>query len=578
MFDRNTIIALVVVGLMLLLLPTYYKWIAPPAPEPTQTPQAPANPTPSDSAKLVDPVKTATLDSSPIPHPSSPDSAPLRPYVREQVRVETPLYAMTLGSDGRISSCVLKSYQYKSGGDVKLHQIAASLDSAIGFVDLDLGPRNITSLTNLYFESSKPQLTVTTGRDSIELVSTDNQGRRLYLYYVIDSERYGFALNIRTSGYVQTDTREFNLSWKGGVPTTEPDPQSDHEFGGAYAMIGEELENISLGSDPKAEVVATGRTSYVATRSKYFIAALIPQAPAAGAELRAYTRNPSDKYVPHVYSATLRMPWESVDIAQRVEVYWGPIKEDNLKVYDVGLEDTMNWGWAIVKPFSKSVLWLLIFLGGFIKNYGIVIIIFSVVVKVLLWPLTRKSQIAMKRMSALKPELEELKEKHAKNPAALNKAMMALYKERGANPAAGCIPMLLQMPILYGLFIVFRSTIEFRQAPFLGWISDLSQPDFLFTLPFSIPLYGAGVGLLPIVMGVSQFYMSRATMSDPNQKAMLYIMPVMMTVLFNNFPSGLTLYYTLFNIWAIVEQQLIKLPVVATAPYTIEDKPQKKKK
>lgn len=585
MFDRNTIIALVVVGLMLLLLPTYYKWIAPPAPEPTQTTQAPAKPTPSDTSVVAaaSPVPVGMAadsrpDSTPIPHPSSPDSAPLRPYVREQVRVETPLYAMTLGSDGRISSCVLKSYQYKSGGDVKLHQIAASLDSAIGFVDLDLGPRNITSLTNLYFESSKPQLTVTTGRDSIELVSTDNQGRRLYLYYIIDSERYGFALNIRTSGYVQTDTREFNLSWKGGVPTTEPDPQSDHEFGGAYAMIGEELENISLGSDPKAEVVATGRTSYVATRSKYFIAALIPQAPAAGAELRAYTRNPSDKYVPHVYSATLRMPWESVDIAQRVEIYWGPIKEDNLKVYDVGLEDTMNWGWAIVKPFSKSVLWLLIFLGGFIKNYGIVIIIFSVVVKVLLWPLTRKSQIAMKRMSALKPELEELKEKHAKNPAALNKAMMALYKERGANPAAGCIPMLLQMPILYGLFIVFRSTIEFRQAPFLGWISDLSQPDFLFTLPFSIPLYGAGVGLLPIVMGVSQFYMSRATMSDPNQKAMLYIMPVMMTVLFNNFPSGLTLYYTLFNIWAIVEQQLIKLPVVATAPYTIEDKAQKKKK
>jgi YidC/Oxa1 family membrane protein insertase len=154
---------------------------------------------------------------------------------------------------------------------------------------------------------------------------------------------------------------------------------------------------------------------------------------------------------------------------------------------------------------------------------------------------------------------------------------MELYKERGVNPAAGCIPMLLQMPILYGLFIVFRSTIEFRQAPFLGWISDLSQPDTILHLPFSIPLYGSGVGLLPIVMGVSQFYMSRATMSDPNQKAMLYIMPVMMTVLFNNFPSGLTLYYTLFNIWAIVEQRMIKLPDVATAQYTIEDKPKKRK-
>jgi YidC/Oxa1 family membrane protein insertase len=237
----------------------------------------------------------------------------------------------------------------------------------------------------------------------------------------------------------------------------------------------------------------------------------------------------------------------------------------------------MNWGWAIIKPFSHAMLWLLITMHKYISNYGIVVIIFSILIKVVLWPLTRKSQISMKKMSALQPEVKRLKEFHAKNPQAANKAMMDLYKERGVNPAAGCIPILFQMPLLYGFFIIFRSTIEFRQAPFVGWITDLSQPDVIAHLGFSIPLYGSAVALLPLVMGVSQFFMSKRTMTDPNQKAMIYVMPVFMTLLFNRFPSGLTLYYTLYNLFTIFEQRLIKLPdfTVPEAP-TVESNDKKK--
>jgi YidC/Oxa1 family membrane protein insertase len=167
----------------------------------------------------------------------------------------------------------------------------------------------------------------------------------------------------------------------------------------------------------------------------------------------------------------------------------------------------------------------------------------------------------MKKMAALQPEIKALRDKHKSNPQAMNKAIMALYKEKGVNPAAGCIPLLLQMPLLYGLFIVFRSTIEFRQAPFLLWISDLSRPDYVLELPFAIPLYGAAVAILPLIMGVTQFVMSLRTVTDPNQKMMAYIMPIFMTLIFNQFPSGLTLYYTLYNIWALLEQRYIKLPV-----------------
>jgi YidC/Oxa1 family membrane protein insertase len=584
-FDRNTLIALVMVGLILLGLPYYYKLIAPPAP-PVET-----------VIEQVDTVKTkplenvgdeqmkapkqdeAKLDSSFILHPSSLDSTPpTRPYTPELVEIETPLFKMLIGSDGRPTSYVLEEYNIKNGPPVNLHAMATAKDSAIGTWDMDLGPRNVASLRALHFDPSTPRLFVPSGRDSVELNYTSQTGQRITIYYVVDSEKYGFDLNIVCTGFEIPDTREYKLTWQGGVPTTEPDPRSDHEFGGTYAQVGEELENSQLGSDPKVEFSATGRTSFIAARSKYFIAALVPQTPAAGADMHGYTRAAGEATVPQHYYATLRMPWEGPRVESRVHVYWGPIKKENLEVFNVGLENTMNWGWAIVKPFSLIVLWLLKFFGTFISNYGIVIILFSLIVKVALWPLTRKSQIAMKKMAALKPELEALKEKHAKNPQALNGAMMALYKERGVNPAAGCIPMLFQMPILYGLFIIFRSTIEFRQAPFFGWISDLSQPDIIFHLPFSIPMYGAGVGLLPIVMGISQFFMSKATLTDPNQKAMIYIMPVMMVLLFNMFPSGLTLYYTLFNLWAIVEQKLIKLPVPIPEAVVVEDKPKKKKK
>jgi YidC/Oxa1 family membrane protein insertase len=133
---------------------------------------------------------------------------------------------------------------------------------------------------------------------------------------------------------------------------------------------------------------------------------------------------------------------------------------------------------------------------------------------------------------------------------------MKLYKEHGINPLGGCLPMLLQLPLLGALFIVFRSTIQLRGASFIpGWITDLSRPDTLFTLPFSLPLYGDQFNLLPILMAASMIFQSKMTMQDPKQKAMVYLMPVFMLLIFNKFPSGLNLYYTLFNVLTIIQQK-----------------------
>ena len=148
----------------------------------------------------------------------------------------------------------------------------------------------------------------------------------------------------------------------------------------------------------------------------------------------------------------------------------------------------------------------------------------------------------------------------------MNQEIMALYKEKGVNPLGGCLPMLLQMPLLFSLFVVFKSTIEFRGAEFIFWISDLSQPDIIFNLPFTLPLYGGHVAILPVLMGVSIFLTQRMSMAtmDPAQKPMMYIMNVFFVLLFNQFPSGLNLYYTTYNILNYFQQRSIRMQSAST--------------
>ncbi|HIB05369.1 MAG TPA: membrane protein insertase YidC [Candidatus Marinimicrobia bacterium] len=219
----------------------------------------------------------------------------------------------------------------------------------------------------------------------------------------------------------------------------------------------------------------------------------------------------------------------------------------------------MNFGIAPIRPISKGVLWLLKFLHQFIPNYGLVLVLFSILIKIVVYPLTKKSYQSTKEMQAVQPLVAALREKHKKDPAKLNKATMALYKEHGVNPLGGCLPLLLQMPLLFALFQVFRSTIELRNAPFFWWIKDLSSPDIVYNLPFSLPLYGDHIAVLPIVMGFTMFLQQKMmpTQASGQQKFMSYFMTGFFILLFNNFPSGLNLYYTLFNVFTILQQKFL---------------------
>jgi YidC/Oxa1 family membrane protein insertase len=578
MFDRRTLITVVVVGLILLLLPYYYKLISPQKPASPQPTTQPA-PAAADTAKpAAAPAQPAAV--APVPAATSTTETSFfsdtNAVIVDYVTIETDIAEIQIASNACISEYNLKKYKTKTGKQVELHKPAALASPNVGLIDFDLGRANAKTISNKFFSVSKRTLNIQSGTDSVTFSASDSTGKQISITYVFIAGKYGFTVALKTSGLAVPETGEYKALWLGGVPLTE-DPTRDLQYCGAYARVGDDIEKITVGRDGRKEFTATGQSFFVAARSKYFIAAVIPQEPAAGVDIIGRTDAGHSRTSPQFYDLTLRTAWKD-RAAGRWTVYWGPIKYHNLQALNVGLEGTMNWGWQIIKPFSRGVLWMLTALGQVIPNYGIVIVLFSLMVKTVLWPLTRKSQISMKKMSALQPEIAALREQHKANPQALNKATMALYKERGVNPMSGCIPLLLQMPLLYALFIIFSTTIEFRQAPFMLWITDLSLPDVIYHLPFSIPMYGAGVAVLPLIMGITQFIMSKRTTTDPNQKMMVYIMPVFMTLIFNNFPSGLTLYYTLFNTLAIVEQNLIKLPDFTPSAVVVEDKKKKKLK
>jgi YidC/Oxa1 family membrane protein insertase len=256
------------------------------------------------------------------------------------------------------------------------------------------------------------------------------------------------------------------------------------------------------------------------------------------------------------------------------DVYVGPLDYDKMAAQrslanpevSLGIEKAVDLGYSWVRPLSRVVLKMLIWLHSFIPNYGLVIIVFSTFTNILFFPLTYKSTKSMRDMAALKPRIDALKEKYKDEPQKLSEATMRLYKEAGVNPLGGCLPLLLQMPIFFALYAVLFRTIELRGAPFVFWIKDLAQPDVVFNLPFSLPLIGSGIALLPIIMGVTSYFQAKQTAADPNQKMMTVIMPVVMTLIFFSFPSGLVLYWLTSNVLTIAQKFVLKpSPALAKA-------------
>jgi len=269
-------------------------------------------------------------------------------------------------------------------------------------------------------------------------------------------------------------------------------------------------------------------------------------------------------------STGLTIPFSGHNIEKYgMAFYFGPNKYNILNKLDNEMEEIIDLGWGIFGWINKiAVIPVFNFLGGFNMNYGIIILILTILLKLVLSPITYKTYLSSSKMRVLKPEITELNEKYKEDPMKKQQAMMSLYRETGVNPLSGCIPMLIQMPILFAMFRFFPASIELRQESFL-WADDLSTYDSILDLDFSIPFYGDHVSLFTLLMAASimlytkmnsQMSMGGATEGPmaAQMKVMMYIMPFMMLFFFNSYSAGLSYYYFLANIISILQTVLIR--------------------
>lgn len=480
--------------------------------------------------------------------------------------VETDLYVAEVTTrGGLIRKWELKEYKTWDGQPVQLVDFPKGGDLSLLFTSTD---GKLINTRNLTFASSLPPWYRVKLHDddslTIELAAYTVTGGRIVKRYTFYNTMYSFHASVVLENMEEVISGfEYQIVWETGIPFAEHNSVDEASFALAYAYSGKELVEIDAHSFTEPEKLSfTGLTDWVATRNKYFAVALIPQKKnSQGAYLEGIAEQLPDNGTKKNYSIGLLMPYKGAEDTQTtVTVFLGPLDFDIIKGYDVDLDQIMSLGAAwIIRPISEWVMIPLFqFLRSFIPNYGVVIIIFSIIIKIALHPLTKTSMKSMKKMQALQPMMEEIREKYKDDPQKMNRQIMQLYKDYGVNPAGGCLPMLLQLPILYALWSVFRSAIELRQAHFVWWITDLSIPDVIVSLPASIPLFGIkDVSGLALLMGITMFIQQKMTIKDPRQKMMVYLMPVMLTLLFNSFPAGLNLYYFVFNLLSIGQQMWV---------------------
>lgn len=479
---------------------------------------------------------------------------------REQIfTVETDHYIAELSTKGgTIKQWTLKDYKTWDMHPVQLvnsdkGDLSILLTTTDGKV---INTRNHFFMTQIPIGGKK----ILTGEDQyvVEMILNAKEGR-IVKKFAFKNGSYDFDADFlfeRMHNVVAN--YEYQILWESGVKYTEQNSIDESNSAAAYTFGGGELKEVnaaSFGDNPKED--PSGQTDWVAVRSKYFAAALLSEDKKAnGAYLEGMHLPAADNGAVEKYSVALKYPFKNgASESAKLKVYIGPMEFSTLKGYDRGLQEIMSLGWSLIRPITEYIfIPLFNFLHLIIPNYGLVIIVFSIIIKLALHPLTKTSMRSMRNMQKLQPMMQEIREKYKSDPQQMNMHVMKLYKDYGINPAGGCLPLLLQLPILYALYSLFTASIELRQASFMLWMTDLSVPDVLIPLPFSAPLIGNHLSGLTLAMGITMFVQQKQTVTDPTQKALVWMMPIMMTIMFNHFPSGLNLYYFVFNILSIGQQ------------------------
>jgi YidC/Oxa1 family membrane protein insertase len=558
--DRQSTIGFVLIFIVLVA----WMWLNSPQPKPKQPDNITKQEQGKDTVKVVQPKAQEQKETQQVDPYGKFFSA--RASGKEKIiSIETDNYSAEISSRGGvIRKWELKKFKTWDGQPVQLIDYMHRGDFTVLLTTSD---GRVINTKELYFDvitsSSHVQLEGSFEFEATFILQATNGGQLVKKMKFRNGE-YGFETEIQllNLGSVVSNF-QYEVAWEHGIRYAERNSVDESSFAAAYAFTANELTEIDASKvDQKIQKEISGGIDWVATRNKYFAVALIPVGTVSeGAYLEGTRIALPDNGSLESYGISLKMPYKGEQSEKSIfKLFLGPLQHGELKSYGTSLEKIMSLGWAwLIRPISEYIM-LPIFtaIHYVIPNWGLVIIIFSILIKVALHPLSKTQMKSMKKMQKLQPLMDEMREKYKDDPQKMNQSIMNLYKEYGVNPAGGCLPLLLQMPIMYALYSVFRGAIELRQASFVGWITDLSIPDVIYRLSFKLPLIGIqDISGIAVLMGVTMFFQTKMTTKDPRQKAMVWMMPIMMTFLFNGFPAGLNLYYTVFNILSIGQQLLI---------------------
>jgi len=545
--DRKTLTGFILIGAILLLWPSYLELVSPS--EKTQE-------------ELIVPKQdfvekyTEQKDAS----QSEAKNETLGEIATSIVEVDAGLFVTKISNTGGGSfvSYELKDHLKESESSLNLIDVNNPKNLSVSFIDQS---GSVVVLDNNWILSSGSSTELNKNNPSSTLsYYTLYNGKRVTKNITINFNSYNVGVEVDLRN-IKTESLDgkYNLSWYGGLPESEG--KQDAMF--MEGLVGQagNIESFRVGSAgffgssdtstiERESKKFVGQSDFVGYRTKYFGVFFVPQK----TDVVEITKYPSVERAAVDISVSQDINFD------KNTLFLGPLDYGKVSNLNVGLEDKiLGWQWL------SSVSWLvystMMLLYSFIPNYGVVVVLFAVLIKLITYPLMAKQLRSSKKMQEISPELNKIKLKYKNNPTLQQQKIASLFQENKINPLAGCLPLLIQMPVLMSVFMVFRNTIEFRGESFFLWINDLSSADTL--------LFVAGIPLnvLPFLMAASMFYTMKLSSAsqpaggDPAQEAtqqmMKYMFPGMMFFLFYSFPSGLNLYYLCFNIMQILQQRII---------------------
>lgn len=540
--DRRTLWA-VMLMMAIAFIPTFFikKPVRPVAP--------PASPVATDTA----PVTAPAIAAPGVPHvgPVAPGAVAVVPA--DTIAVTTPLARFGVSTRGGVLTS-LELERYKStapaskGAPVELVRPGSPL---LGLAVMS--GSDTLHLDQWDFRAEPASLSVTSEPASVTLTS-ERAGRSVRIRYTFSPNDYQVGVTGSVTG-VGAAGGQLVLGLGTGLANTEADSVENFREA-ALVTYGGSAERHNLAKFAPGETVTfSGPFAWTALKSKYFVTAVLAF-DSTGGRLSGVSATPalSAGKSPTAAATQVRMP-----IATNGEfsytLYAGPMEYDRLKRIGHDFDDVNPYGLpgfrTLIRFFAAPVRWLLVWMHeSLYLGYGLVLIAFGLLVRVLLWPLNQKAMRANTALQALQPQLQRIQEQYKQDPAQLQKEMFKLYKENGVNPLGGCWPMLLPMPVLFALFFVLGNSIELRGVPFL-WFPDLARPDPYFIIPIL-----SGISMFGLTK-VGQMGIQHTAQTKMQAQMMTYLMPVMITVFGFNFASGLNLYWTVSNLASIPQQWLI---------------------